>query len=122
MKPEIAKRFTQKWIHSWNSHDIDAILSHYAAQLEFYSPLITLLKFNEAGVIVSKDELKKYFEIGLNAYPDLHFKFHNYFVGINTVVIYYTSVNERMAAEVFELDKAGKAVKIYCNYAEPAAI
>jgi hypothetical protein len=118
MTIEKAKDFAEKWITSWNDHDVDSILSHYADKLEFYSPFIPLLKFNETGIITSKAELKKYFEVGLNSYPDLHFKLHNYFVGINTVVLYYTSVKERLAAEVFIFDKAGQVVKVYCNYSE----
>lgn len=114
---EKAKNFAEEWIKAWNDHNLDAILSHYSDQIEFYSPFIPLLKFNETGLITSKTELKRYFEIGLNAYPDLHFKLHNFFTGIDTVVLYYTSVNGRLAAEVFQLNEEGKAVKVFCNYA-----
>ena len=113
---EQAQTYVQDWIKSWNAHDLDAILSHYTDELEFHSPFIQLLNFNNSGIITSKQELEKYFKIGLSAYPDLHFKLHHYFVGLHTIVIYYTSVNERLVAEVFELDKAGKAVKVFCNY------
>jgi hypothetical protein len=113
---EMAKKFVKDWIQSFNSHQIEEILSHYDDEFELYSPVIPLLNFNAEGVIRTKIDLKKYFEIGLNTYPNLHFKLHNYFVGINTVVIYYTSVNNRMAAEVFRLNDKGKATKVYCNY------
>jgi hypothetical protein len=116
MDIEKSKQFAEEWIKSWNDHNLNNILSHYADELEFYSPLISGLKYNKTGVITNKADLKKYFEIGLNSYPDLHFDFHNYFVGINTVVLYYTSVNGKLAAEVFELNEAGQAVKVYCNY------
>lgn len=119
MNQALAAKFAQEWIHSWNNHDIAAILSHYSDDVEFYSPFIPLLKFNETGVITNKTDLKKYFEIGLNSYPDLHFQFHHCFVGINTLVLYYTSVNGRLAAEVFELNEQGKAVRVYCNYSDP---
>ncbi len=118
MNKHLAEKFAQEWINSWNNHQIDEILSHYADDVEFYSPFIPLLKFNETGIITNKADLKKYFEIGLNTYPDLHFQLHHYFVGIHTLVLYYTSVNGRMAAEVFELNEQGKAVKVYCNYTE----
>ncbi len=111
-----AQQFAQDWINAWNAHDIDAILHHYAENLSFYSPLVSGLQFNDAGIITNKADLKAYFEIGLNRFPDLHFQYHNCFAGINTVVIYYTSVNNRLAVEVFELNDAGKAVKVYCNY------
>lgn len=116
MTEQIAKEFAHKWIVAWNSHKIENILEHYAEDIEFTSPIILLLKFNEEGVIKNKADLKRYFEMGLKAYPDLHFKFHKYFSGINTVVIYYTSVSSRMVAEVFELSTDDKAVKVSCNY------
>jgi hypothetical protein len=111
-----AEKFGQEWIKAWNDQDLDAILSHYSDDVEFYSPFIPLLKFNESGVIKDKGELRKYFELGLNAYPDLHFQLRNIFTGIDTLVLYYTSVNGRLAAEVFQLDETAKAVKVYCNY------
>ena len=113
---EKAEQFAEEWIKAWNQHDLNAILSHYSDQIEFYSPFIPLLKFNETGVITNKADLKRYFEIGLNAYSDLQFTLHNFFTGIDTVVLYYTSVNGRLAAEVFQLNEEGKAIKVFCNY------
>ncbi|MEZ5029352.1 MAG: hypothetical protein R2765_11285 [Ferruginibacter sp.] len=46
----------------------------------------------------------------------MNFQFHRCFVGINSVVIYYTSVNGRLSAEVFELSENGKAKRVICNY------
>jgi len=118
MNEQLAKQFAEEWIDSWNNHDLERILAHYVDDIEFYSPFIPLLKFNDTGLITNKSDLKKYFEIGLNAYPDLHFKFQNYLVGIDTIVLYYQSVNGRMAAEVFQLNAQGKAVKVFCNYSD----
>ncbi len=116
MTEEQAKKFTEQWIHSWNSHDLNAILEHYSDNIEFYSPMIALLKFNEKGLITNKKELREYFQIGLNAYPNLQFQLHNFFTGVTTLVIYYTSVNGRMATEVFEMNDEGKANRVFCNY------
>ncbi len=118
---EKAGKFASEWIDSWNRHDIDDILSHYANELRFSSPLVAMLKFNDSGIITSKQELARYFKVGLDAFPDLTFKLHNVFSGNNTVVLYYESVNNRMAAEVFELNDQGKAVNVFCNYSnEPS--
>lgn len=116
MEKKLADKFAEEWIAAWNSHDIEQIMTHYDEQIEFHSPFIQLLKFNDTGTITSKQQLRAYFEIGLKAYPDLHFKFHHCFIGINTLVLYYTSVNHQLAAEVFELNESGKAIKVYCNY------
>lgn len=113
---ETAKKFVEEWITAFNSHSIGLILEHYANEIEFYSPFIPLLQFNPEGVIRNKADLKRYFETGLNAYPALHFELHKYFTGINTIVIYYTSVNNRLAAETFLLNDEARAVKVFCNY------
>jgi len=116
MTIEQAEHFASDWIAAWNSHDLSAIMTHYADEVAFSSPFIPLLKFNDTGIINGKSELSKYFQIGLEAYPELHFKLHNVFAGIDTVVLYYESVNGRMAAEVFQLDGHGKAIRVFCNY------
>ena len=108
--------FASEWIASWNNHDLDSILSHYADRLEFQSPFIPLLNFNNEGVIRTKEDLKKYFEIGLATYPQLNFKLLTILSGINSLVIYYESVNNKMAAEVFFLNPQGKATKVFCHY------
>jgi ketosteroid isomerase-like protein len=35
---KIALEISQNWIAAWNHHDLAAILSHYAEEIEFYSP------------------------------------------------------------------------------------
>ncbi len=116
MTAQQAHQFADEWISAFNAHDLEAILAHYAEDLAFYSPFIPLLKFNELGCITSKQELKRYFQLGLVTYPDLHFTLHHVFVGVSTLVIQYTSVNGRLAAEVFQLNEAGKAQQVFCHY------
>ena len=117
LNKEKALAFTEEWIDAFNTHDLDRILEHYSEAIEFYSPFIPLLKFNVEGVIRNKTDLRTYFQIGLDTYPDLHFKLHHCFVGVNSVVIYYTSVNEKLAAETFVLNEDGKADRVFCHYA-----
>jgi hypothetical protein len=119
MAQERAIRFAHDWLNAFNAHDLASILAHYAEDVEFYSPFIPLLKVNESGCIRSKRELRKYFQIGLKTYPDLHFTLHHVFVGIDTLVIQYASVNGRLAAEVFQLDENDRAIKVLCHYTTP---
>ena len=116
MTQETAKQFANEWVNAWNNHDINLIMEHYSEKIEFHSPLIALLKYNDTSIITSKEDLKNYFSIGLSTYPNLKFTLHNVFVGINTLVIYYSSINNRIAAEVFKLNESNKAIKVFCNY------
>ncbi|MDB5243138.1 MAG: CbbQ/NirQ/NorQ/GpvN family protein [Spirosoma sp.] len=117
MTQQDAHQWAQEWIRAFNAHDLNAILDHYADELAFYSPLIPLLTCNESGCITSKDDLERYFRVGLSTYPDLHFTLQTVFVGIDTLVIQYTSVNARLASEVVQLNEQGKAQKVFCHYA-----
>jgi ketosteroid isomerase-like protein len=36
---QTAQEFAAKWLDAWNGHDIEAILSHYADDIVFLSPL-----------------------------------------------------------------------------------
>lgn len=116
-----ATEFAHAWISAFNAHDLNAILEHYADELTFYSPFISLLNVNEAGCITNKQDLKRYFQLGLTTYPDLQFTLHHVFVGVDTLTIYYTSVQNRLACEVFRLDAAGKADQVFCHYTTDAS-
>lgn len=113
---ETARQFSHEWIAAWNSHEIDRILAHYEDQLEFISPMIIALNFNSEGVIRSKADLKKYFEIGLRTFPDLHFEFRECFAGYHSLVIYYQSVNGKLATEAFEFNDHQKVKRVLCHY------
>jgi len=118
---DAAHLFAQAWIRAFNAHDTDAILEHYADDIEFYSPFIKKLDFNKEGVIRNKSELKQYFEKGLAAYPELKFSLHNIFTGVGTVTVYYTSVNGLLAAETFWLNDQGRATRVICQYSAEAS-
>lgn len=117
MTQQQAHQFAEEWTRAFNAHNLAAILDHYADELTFYSPFIVGLKFNESGCITSKRDLERYFGLGLSTYPDLFFSLHNVYVGIDTLIIQYTSVNGRLAGEVFHLNAQGKADIVYCHYA-----
>ena len=36
---QTAQKFAAQWLDAWNGHDIEAILSHYADEIVFLSPL-----------------------------------------------------------------------------------
>lgn len=116
MDENFAARFASEWIDAFNSHDLDRILSHYDESIEFYSPFIVLLSFNADGMIKGKAALRQYFEKGLFTYPDLQFQLLHYYTGINTLVLQYHSVNNLVAAETFQINHEGRAIKVWCHY------
>lgn len=117
---DFCKQFADEWINAWNSHDLDRIMSHYAEELEFYSPLIVKLNINPDGRITHKTDLRDYFKIGLEKFPDLHFSLQHVLVGLNSVVLYYGSVNNTLSAEFMLFNEEGKISQVRAHYTQKA--
>jgi len=113
-----AYKFALDWIDSWNSHDLDRVMSHYDKDVEYFSPFVAKLGSNELGRLSGKENVRNYLQKGLEAYPDLHFILGNVFIGIASIMLQYQSVNNLLAAEVFELNNQGLAVRVQCHYKE----
>jgi len=111
LNSEFANNFTQEWVDSWNSHDIENIIDHYADTLEFRSPLILERYSNSLGVITTRKELKEYFLIGLNKNPLLHFKHKRTLLGVDGMTLYYDNARGGQTAEYFEFGPKGKVTK-----------
>ena len=110
------KQFSSEWIEAWNDHDIEKILSHYAEEIEFYSPIIKQLGTNTEGVIKDKNTLRDYFTKALALYPDLFFSLHEILIGTESLILYYTSVNNKKSAEFMQFDKEGKINFVRAHY------
>jgi len=113
---EEAQSFADHWIAAWNRHDLSAIMELYSEEIRFYSPYIIKLGMSAEGVITSKQELEDYFGKALGIYTDLHFDLHHVLTGAGSVVLYYKSVSNRMAAEMMELDESGKISLVKAHY------
>ncbi|MFB6455469.1 nuclear transport factor 2 family protein [Chitinophaga sp. Hz27] len=104
------------WLEAWNAHDMDAIMSHYDDEIEFYSPIIVRINNDPAGRIKGKAALRSYFERALAAYPELHFELYHILEGINSLVLYYKSVNNSLSAEMMVLNEKGLIAQVRAHY------
>jgi ketosteroid isomerase-like protein len=110
------KKFAIEWIRSWNSHDLDDILSHYADDVEITSPMIKLATGIESSSLQGKDAIKDYWAKALNKIPDLHFELLEVTQGINSIALYYKSVMNKRSIEVMFFNDDGKVNKIFAHY------
>ena len=110
-----ARTLAEHWVAAWNAHDLTAILSHYEEGVELTSPVAARLLGND-GKVVSKANLKAYFQRGLEAYPNLHFDLKDVLWGVQSVVLSYTNQNGVHVAEFMELAPSGKVVRVVANY------
>lgn len=106
----------QHWVDAWNLHDLAAIMQHYSENIEFRSPVIQKMGVHPEGIINNKEELKAYFEKALVKYPDLYFELFHILEGVNSMVIFYKSISDSLAAEYMELDRHGKICKVSAHY------
>jgi hypothetical protein len=119
MTKEEAWKLAEDWIAAWNSHDLDAILAHYDDAVILTSPVAAQLLGRADGNVVGKASLRAYFQRGLEAYPDLHFKLTDVLCGVNSIVLYYANQKGTRTAEFMEFSAAGKVARVVANYGRP---
>lgn len=115
---EFAEHFAKDWIDSWNSHDMERILSHYSDDFEMSSPLIATVAGEPSGVLKGKEAIGNYWSKALAKYPDLKFEFEAVYTGAVSLVITYKNLSRGVkAAEIFYFNDEGKVNRASGNYA-----
>ena len=104
------------WVEAWNSHDLDAIMEHYDDAIELTSPVAAQLLNAPEGKVAGKAAVQAYFQRGLVAYPELHFKLEDVLWGLNSLVLYYSNQKGTKTAELMELSAAGKVARVVAHY------
>jgi hypothetical protein len=108
----------QEWIDAWNRHDLEAIMAHYADDVQFWSPLVTKRLNLASGKLEGKDELRAYFARGLELNPDLHFTLLQVMYGVDSLTIHYRR-NGLESAEMMVLDESQKVIMARVHYNGP---
>ena len=116
MTRDEAWKLANHWIAAWNAHDLDLIMMHYEDAIELTSPVAAQLLGMSDGKVGSKANLRAYFQRGLEAYPELHFRLEDVLWGINSIVLYYTNQKGTRTAEFMEISAAGKVARVVANY------
>lgn len=113
-----AQKFAQEWIKSWNSHQLEDILSHYSEDIEITTPMIKLALGVDNGSLKGKELVADYWQKALAKLPDLHFELYDVTMGVNSIALYYKSVMDKKAMEVMFFDENGKVNKMFAHYTE----
>ena len=111
-----ARQFADHWIRAWNSHDLDDIMSHYAAEVVLTSPTAAKLLADSSGTVRGKEAVRHYFEKGLAAFPNLNFELLDVMWGISSVVLYYRNQKGSKTGEFMEFDANQKIARVVANY------
>ena len=111
-----SQHFAADWIESWNAHDLDRVLSHYADDFEMSSPFIIQIAGEPSGRLRGKASVGAYWSKALQVIPDLRFDLISVLAGIGSVTIYYKGAGNRLAAEVFFFDHNQKVSRAVAHY------
>lgn len=106
-----AESFAHDWIDSWNSHDMERILSHYSENVEMSSPLIIQRTNCASGTLRGREAVRAYWLPSLVGDPPLRFELIDILVGINSITLYYRNVGQRVVAETLLFDEQRRVVK-----------
>src|SRR5260370_21372938 len=113
---EEASNLADHWVGDWNVHNLDLIMGHYEDEIELTSPVAAQLLGTPDGRVAGKAALRKYFQRGLETYPELQFHLEDVLWGVNSVVLYYTNQKGTRTAALMELSTSGKVARAVANY------
>ncbi len=116
---DYAQRFAQQWVNSWNSHHLEQILEHYSEDFIIETPMAQKLYPQSNGRVVGKEEVRKYWKIGLERIPNLKFELLDVLVGVNGLTIYYlNTATQKKAVEVMQFNAQQKVCNAVVHYSE----
>lgn len=115
LTPQQANEFADHWIASWNSHDLETILSHYTDDFEMSSPVIISAMGEPTGRLKGKEIIRVYWSRALERFPELHFEKLQVLVGAGSVTILYNGVRG-LSAEVFHFNEETKVYAAFAHY------
>jgi ketosteroid isomerase-like protein len=114
MDNERARTWAEQWIDEWNRHDVEAVLAHFADDVEFSSPLVVQVMGHADGIVRGKDELRTYWTTALASRPDLRFELVDVHVGADCLAVHYRNQAGRVATE---LEVFGPDGRVVCGWA-----
>lgn len=111
-----AKKFAEEWVASWNSHDMEDILSHYSEDIEVTTPMIKMATGGETSTLKGKEAVAAYWKKAMERLPDLHFELLDVTEGVGSVALYYKSVMNKRSVEVMFFNEEGKVNRMFAHY------
>ncbi|MEZ4937542.1 MAG: nuclear transport factor 2 family protein [Crocinitomicaceae bacterium] len=111
-----SEKFAKDWIESWNSHNLENILSHYSEDIEITTPMIKLAGGIDSGTLKGKTAVADYWKTALEKIPDLKFELIDVTESVESIALYYKSVMNKKAIEVMFFDENGKVNKMIAHY------
>ena len=108
--------FAREWIAAWNSHDLEAILSHHDSNVVLISPVAAKILGDPSGTVSGIAALRNYFKKGLELFPELRFELFDVMFGLSSIILCYKNQKGTKSAEFMEFGKNRKVIRVVANY------
>lgn len=115
MDIKAARQTARSWCDAWNRRDLDAVLDHYAEDVEVCSPLVVKRLGVADGWLKGKPALRDYFAIGMGN-SALRFDLEDVRLGVNAMVVLYNRENGIRVSDTVEFDASGKIKRMVACY------
>lgn len=110
------RALAELWIQAWNTRDLNRIMDHYAAEVEFEANTVVRRWQKADGKLLGLNELREHFRLGLELVPNLHFEMEDVFSAPSGYAVLYRRENGNRVLDVVELDREGKARRVKAFY------
>ena len=111
----------EDWVVAWNARDLESIVSQYAPEVLFSAPAVISRWGKDDGVLVGKDELRRYFARGLELAPDVHFELVDVPTGVGGATVLYRRETGTLVADVVVFDENYKGLDVRAYYTQAPA-
>ncbi len=114
MTHERAQTFARRWAEEWNRRDVEAVLAHFADEVEFTSPRAAATV--GTATVHGKDALRAYWNAAMARIETIHFTIDHAVwdpASAALLIVYTSSINGQTnrAGELLQLNAAGLAVR-----------
>lgn len=113
-----AKDLVTRWLQAANNHDVDGIMSFYAADAELESAVVVKLMNEPSGRIKGHDVLRAYFTNAMAAYPHMSLHLIESAWGVSSITAWYVNHKGTRTNAYLELNAAGKITRNVTHYTE----
>jgi hypothetical protein len=110
-----------EWIESWNRHDLESIMAHYADDVVFEASTVVKRWNRPDGQLHGTKELREHFRRGLELAPALRFELEAVLTAPSGYAALYHRDNGNRVIDVVELNAQNKAARVKAFYMETQA-
>ncbi len=114
--PEAIRAAAHAWCEAWNARDLDAVMAHYADDVELNSPTVVARWGHADGWLRGHQAVRANFAVGMRK-ADLCFEFVDVLIGANgSHAVLYRRENGALVVDLVEVDAEGRGRRVVACY------